>query len=94
MTFACPIWNCGSPVRPAASKVPMSGQISTGTRSGPTGDPLHGPPMSDCALTYLCSIVGALALVSTQVEAADDLTGQASIIDGDTLEIHGTRIRL
>jgi len=50
--------------------------------------------MSDCALTYLCSIVGALALVSTQVEAADDLTGQASIIDGDTLEIHGTRIRL
>jgi endonuclease YncB( thermonuclease family) len=26
--------------------------------------------------------------------AADDLTGQASVIDGDTLEIHGTRIRL
>src|SRR6516225_2766413 len=25
---------------------------------------------------------------------ADDLIGQASIIDGDTLEIHGTRIRL
>jgi endonuclease YncB( thermonuclease family) len=25
---------------------------------------------------------------------ADDLAGQASIIDGDTLEIHGTRIRL
>lgn len=25
---------------------------------------------------------------------ADQLTGQASIIDGDTLEIHGTRIRL
>jgi endonuclease YncB( thermonuclease family) len=25
---------------------------------------------------------------------AADLTGQASIIDGDTLEIHGTRIRL
>jgi len=28
------------------------------------------------------------------VAFADDLTGQASIIDGDTLEIHGTRIRL
>jgi hypothetical protein len=28
------------------------------------------------------------------VTFADDLTGQASIIDGDTLEIHGTRIRL
>jgi endonuclease YncB( thermonuclease family) len=26
--------------------------------------------------------------------ADDDLTGQASIIDGDTIEIHGTRIRL
>ena len=26
--------------------------------------------------------------------ACGDLTGQASIIDGDTLEIHGTRIRL
>jgi endonuclease YncB( thermonuclease family) len=25
---------------------------------------------------------------------ANDLAGQASIIDGDTLEIHGTRIRL
>src|SRR5712671_341998 len=25
---------------------------------------------------------------------ADDLSGQASVIDGDTLEIHGTRIRL
>jgi len=24
----------------------------------------------------------------------DDLTGQASVIDGDTIEIHGTRIRL
>jgi endonuclease YncB( thermonuclease family) len=25
---------------------------------------------------------------------ANNLTGQASIIDGDTLEVHGTRIRL
>jgi len=24
----------------------------------------------------------------------DDLVGQASIVDGDTLEIHGARIRL
>jgi hypothetical protein len=28
------------------------------------------------------------------VALADDLVGQASVIDGDTLEIHGTRIRL
>src|SRR6476661_9535832 len=25
---------------------------------------------------------------------ADDFVGQASVVDGDTLEIHGTRIRL
>jgi endonuclease YncB( thermonuclease family) len=39
-------------------------------------------------------IVSALILAWTPAIAADDLTGQASIIDGDTLEIHGTRIRL
>src|ERR1700730_10549175 len=33
-------------------------------------------------------------LISALVARADDLAGQASIIDGDTLEIHGTRIRL
>jgi endonuclease YncB( thermonuclease family) len=41
-----------------------------------------------------CAIVGALALISAHAGAADDLAGQASVIDGDTLEIHGTRIRL
>ena len=38
------------------------------------------------AMSILASMSAALA--------DDDLTGQASIIDGDTLEIHGTRIRL
>ncbi len=33
-------------------------------------------------------------LVLCSPALADDLIGQASIIDGDTLEIHGTRIRL
>ena len=39
----------------------------------------------------------ALLLMVTPAFAGDsetDLSGQASIIDGDTLEIHGTRIRL
>ncbi|SDS77237.1 thermonuclease family protein [Bradyrhizobium canariense] len=36
----------------------------------------------------------ALVLGPISIVFADDLTGQASIIDGDTLEIHGTRIRL
>jgi endonuclease YncB( thermonuclease family) len=39
--------------------------------------------------------VTALALLaSSDMAQSDDLTGQASIINGDTLEIHGTRIRL
>jgi endonuclease YncB( thermonuclease family) len=39
-------------------------------------------------------LIAALALVAYRVAFADDLTGQATVIDGDTLEIHGTRIRL
>jgi endonuclease YncB( thermonuclease family) len=35
-----------------------------------------------------------LLLVLTRAAIAANLIGQASIIDGDTLEIHGTRIRL
>jgi endonuclease YncB( thermonuclease family) len=33
-------------------------------------------------------------LASMSAAFADDLAGQASVVDGDTLEIHGTRIRL
>jgi endonuclease YncB( thermonuclease family) len=33
-------------------------------------------------------------LLLTTVAVAAEISGQASIIDGDTLEIHGTRIRL
>ena len=37
----------------------------------------------------------AAALLSwTTAASAADLTGRASIIDGDTIEIHGQRIRL
>jgi len=39
-------------------------------------------------------IVAVLLLASTGMALPGDLTGQASIIDGDTLEIHGRRIRL
>jgi endonuclease YncB( thermonuclease family) len=38
--------------------------------------------------------LAALILGSIPVALADDLTGQASVIDGDTLEIRGARIRL
>jgi endonuclease YncB( thermonuclease family) len=40
------------------------------------------------------AITVLVLLISALVARADDLAGQASIIDGDTLDIHGTRIRL
>jgi endonuclease YncB( thermonuclease family) len=40
------------------------------------------------------AVLAALTLGSIAIATAGDFTGQASIIDGDTLEIHGTRIRL
>lgn len=36
----------------------------------------------------------ALALLLSYAASAADLTGRASVIDGDTIEIHGQRIRL
>jgi endonuclease YncB( thermonuclease family) len=43
----------------------------------------------------MCRISAALMLLLLSSAAlADDFVGQASVIDGDTLEIHGTRIRL
>ncbi|TQF29156.1 thermonuclease family protein [Bradyrhizobium sp. UNPA324] len=39
-------------------------------------------------------IATLLLLASTVAALSADLIGQASILDGDTLEIHGTRIRL
>jgi endonuclease YncB( thermonuclease family) len=39
-------------------------------------------------------MLAALIVVPVSAAAADNLAGQASVIDGDTLEIHGTRIRL
>ena len=33
-------------------------------------------------------------LASIDVVLPDELAGQASVVDGDTLKIHGTRIRL
>jgi endonuclease YncB( thermonuclease family) len=39
-------------------------------------------------------IAGLAFLASCSPALADDLIGQASVIDGDTLELHGNRIRL
>ena len=40
------------------------------------------------------SLVILTLLLGSSTTFANDLVGQANIIDGDTLEIHGTRIRL
>jgi endonuclease YncB( thermonuclease family) len=44
----------------------------------------------------ITSFLGALLICAATagLAAADEMVGQASIIDGDTLEIHGSRIRL
>ena len=41
----------------------------------------------------LAALIGAFPLTGTPSQAAD-LAGRASVIDGDTIEIHGQRIRL
>ncbi len=40
------------------------------------------------------ALTAVLLALSCSSALAENLSGQASIIDGDTLEIHGTRIRL
>jgi endonuclease YncB( thermonuclease family) len=40
------------------------------------------------------AVLAGLILLQAPAGAADNLAGQASLVDGDTLEIHGTRIRL
>jgi endonuclease YncB( thermonuclease family) len=39
-------------------------------------------------------VAGLALLFSCAIALPDDMAGRASVIDGDTLEIHGTRIRL
>jgi endonuclease YncB( thermonuclease family) len=39
-------------------------------------------------------LTGLFLLASGGAAFPDDMIGQASVIDGDTLEIHGNRIRL
>jgi endonuclease YncB( thermonuclease family) len=50
--------------------------------------------VSDRSMISRKKIAALLFLASTVAALPGELTGQASIIDGDTLEIHGTRIRL
>jgi endonuclease YncB( thermonuclease family) len=60
-------------------------------RSGTTREGIGPHPIIP---KLLITARAVLIFALMPVAFADDLTGQASIIDGDTLEIHGTRIRL
>jgi endonuclease YncB( thermonuclease family) len=63
------------------------------------GDPCNrtmdgaGKVTQHCFLTK-AAMLAALAIAPITNAIAADLSGQTGIIDGDTLEIHGTRIRL
>ena len=54
----------------------------------PAPTPSTNGPISRCAF------VAAILLTASGAAWSDSFIGQASVIDGDTLEIHGTRIRL
>src|SRR5205814_10397683 len=69
--------------------------------------PIAGGRFDDCCTGYrqggsrrgsmirtAIAAFAALILASIPEAFADDLVGRANVIDGDTLEIHGTRIRL
>jgi hypothetical protein len=63
----------------------------------PVGQCVTASPKSQGVIHDLFKIGAALAAIilgSVSVALTDDLIGQASVIDGDTLEIHGSRIRL
>jgi endonuclease YncB( thermonuclease family) len=50
--------------------------------------------MPDMHTTVATLLAALLFAVTTGNASAETITGQASVIDGDTIEIHGTRIRL
>jgi len=49
---------------------------------------------SRIGLIQRCAAIAVILLTKSGAAWSDSFIGQASVIDGDTLEIHGTRIRL
>ncbi|WP_349253730.1 thermonuclease family protein [Bradyrhizobium sp. CB82] len=50
------------------------------------------PPKSP--KSRILTLVLAISVLPALAARADDIVGQASVIDGDTIEVHGQRIRL
>ena len=63
--------------------------MSTKQELGSTPDVEHRRPMR-AVLTSILALLG----VAVPAEAAERLIGRASVVDGDTIEIHGKRVRL
>jgi endonuclease YncB( thermonuclease family) len=63
---------------------PAKPRKSTNRQASGYDDDVRGPIF---ALLLILTVIGAAS-------AQEDITGVASIIDGDTVEIHGQRIRL
>lgn len=55
---------------------------------------LHPAPVSQRRTHYLFAVFVLAALVFTAVLAQADVTGEARVIDGDTLQVAGERVRL
>jgi endonuclease YncB( thermonuclease family) len=83
-------------LRPVARHAPVGGRAgsrrhirqSCGCRASAA---LRCAPMR---LTIAIGFALAALLCWSTAASADDLTGRTSVIDGDTIEIHGQRIRL
>jgi endonuclease YncB( thermonuclease family) len=47
-------------------------------------------------MRWLCSVLAATAIIISHAAAieAGEIIGRASVVDGDTLDIHGARVRL
>jgi endonuclease YncB( thermonuclease family) len=58
------------------------------------GSSIHRTPQARTAILWSAIIATIILAAPARDADADDLTGRASFIDGDTLKIHGTRIRL
>ena len=77
---------------PANHRKPLTGLVNTAClffeQKRPTGQTIP------TFVTLTAIAVLAFALVTPNAAEAEEIVGRASVIDGDTIEIHGTRIRL
>jgi len=56
--------------------------------------PRPAPPYRPCSVAIRAATVAILLPVGSGPAMASELVGRASIIDGDTIEIQGRRVRL